>query len=220
MEMKVLCKVLPFFVVFMLLSPSLALAVNCDSNCQYVWKGLFGFDPAWLNEPRQLVINAIIPPLAIFVIFLGMMRAIRLNQFMGNMDVAIALVVMFATLFTGGLAWLNTYVLAAMGQFAFFAFVSMFGVGVVFYWIGYYRERKLQSGLHASYLRDANSLEVRIKKIRENLDKEYINLEHVTLEKPRNAILLRIAQLENKLRKYETDRNELNRSYAAIPPAP
>lgn len=172
MEMKFLYKLIPFFAFFMLLAPSTAVAIPCDQNCNYVWHGIFGFDTSLIttNNVREIIIQVIIPAGSFFFIFLGVARAIGIHRNMGNIEYAIAAFVMLAMLFTGGLGAINTYLLVALGQFAFWAYALVFGVGVVFWVRGSFRRFQGEGQLAISYRNETRRLENSLANLNQQLE--------------------------------------------------
>lgn len=156
-----------------LLTPTIVFAQSVYSNptLLFVWTNLFKFDRNWLSSPNLLMTNAIIPAFAIFVITLGMMRAIRITRGMGNVEYLIALAVMLAALFTGGLGLLVTPLLFAMGIYAVWIFVAMFLIGATIFAYGYVRGQGGVKKLHNTYMSSVGSIEKQIKAAEDELDK-------------------------------------------------
>lgn len=169
-----------FFGVVFMAADAVAQAFSASSATDYIWTRFFGFQRSWLSNPRELMVNVIVPCLAIFFITLGMMRATRVTRSMGNIEYMIALVIMLAALFSGGVSWLNTYLLAFMGQFAFVAFAAMFIVGTFFYSWSYMRgARNYNKDIHDVYKKtmgnareQANKIDEEIGKLKDKIDEE------------------------------------------------
>ncbi len=164
--MRAFYRFLPLFGFFLLLTPGLALAISCTGPCDYVWNGIFGFKTAWLNEPRELIVNAFIPSAAIYVFTLGLLRATGMNQSMGNMEHAVAIIVMLSALFTGGIGAVNTWALVVMGQFAFWGYVIVFLIaGGFFFATKYLRSKRgwrAEKDVDNLYVKDMDSLDKKI----------------------------------------------------------
>ena len=122
---KILGLTVLFFTIF--LTPMLVLAQYGDA-VDFIWVKTFGFEASWLNEPRQFILNAILPTIAVYAIFLGLLRTIGLMQGAGNMEHVIALVVTFSGLFTGAIGWVAG-ALAFLGVYSIVIFVILFLVG-------------------------------------------------------------------------------------------
>lgn len=123
-----------------LLAPVLAAAQAISSSqiVDFIWVKAFKFQVSWLSNPNQLILQAIIPSIAIYAIFLGLMRTLRIFQGMGNMEHLIALTVMFAALFTGGIGYVSG-LLAFLGNWSVAIFFVMMFVGSILYARGFFK---------------------------------------------------------------------------------
>lgn len=216
--MRSLYRFLPFFAISMLLVPGLAAAVNCDSNCQYVWHGIFGFDLNWLNSPRDLFINIIIPSAAVFMIFLGVFRAIGIGRMMGNLDYGISIMVMLATLFTGWLGAINTYALAFMGQFAFWGFFAVFVVAGGLYFWGIGRTARGEARIGAEYLTQVGAIKKDLERLNVDLQKarnRAVNMK--TSARSRRSAEDHAARIETQIRRRNEELQALNQTYRRMP---
>jgi hypothetical protein len=147
-----------------LLTPTIVLAQSATSNPTflYVWTNFFKFDREWLSNPNQLMVNAIIPSFAIFAITLGLMRTVKITYGMGRMEYLIALAVMLAALFTGGIGWISG-LLTAMGIYGVIMFVAVFFIGVGLWAYGYVRGRGSVKMLHDTYVSNIGALDKQIE---------------------------------------------------------
>ncbi len=169
------------FITF-LLTPTLVAAQYSSSQVvDFIWVKTFGFERQWLNNPQQLILNALLPAVAIYAIFLGLLRTMRLFEGMGAMDHVIALVVMFAALFTGGIGYISG-LLFFLGNWSVILFFILFLIGSILYakgFIGKYRKdaygeiASAEKKITQNYSKRIRAIEDELAK----LEKEYAKAE-------------------------------------------
>lgn len=125
----------------LLLTPALVAAQSISSNqiIDFLWVKTFKFQINWLYTPNLLVLNVIIPTLAIYAIFLGMMRTLQIFRGMGNMEHMIAILVALSALFTGGIGYVSG-LLAGLGNFSVIIFFVLMIIGMILYSVGFVRK--------------------------------------------------------------------------------
>ena len=211
-----------FFSVFMvalLVSPIIVSAQStnfsntCTQNgyCEYIWVQLFGFDKEWLNEPRQLIINAIIPTIAIYAIFLGLLRTLRIFSGTGNVEHLISLLVSLSALFIGWVGYIS-YALYGLGNFAFLIFVLIFVVGTILYTKGYFIKLNATTQIFNSYKKRDKQISDRMLKLEleiEELKSQKLNDKNLTSAKLR-TIDKNIIKREEELAKKQEEKIKLN----------
>jgi hypothetical protein len=174
----------------------------------------FGFERSWLNNPNELMTGAIIPSFAIFAIFLGMMRAIRISQGMGNVEYLIAIAVMLAALFTGGVGWISG-LLAGVGAYSVILFVVMFIVGGALYAYGYMRAKKITTkDIHDTYVKSYKDIDKEIIGIDSQVSE--INaklLDKKVAEKTKKGLRTQLADLLALKKKLRDEQREVTREY-------
>lgn len=203
-----------------LLTPALVLAQSSSQVVDFIWVKTFKFERQWLNNPNQLILQALLPAVAIYAIFLGLLRTMRLFAGMGSMDHVIALIIMFVMLFTGGLAWISGGLLV-LGSWSFIVFFVLFFIGSILYakgYLGSYRRSAL-GHIESAYKSSASSLEKRIKAYNKKIDELETKASKQGNAEQRNRLLdeaekyqVRKGDLENQLREL---RRALNDAVAA-----
>lgn len=154
-----------------LLTPALVLAQSSSQVVDFIWVKTFKFERQWLYNPNQLILNALLPAVAIYAIFLGLLRTMRLFAGMGSMEHVIALIVMFVMLFTGGLSWISGGLLI-LGSWSFIVFFALFFIGSILYAWGFWKQRSGLTSIYTSYKHGARNIERKMKALNEKI-KEY-----------------------------------------------
>jgi len=128
-----------------ILTPTLAAAQYYGSNqvVDFIWVKTFGFQSAWLSNPNQLITQAILPTVAIYAVFLGLIRTLRIFQGMGSMEHLISVVVCLTMLFTGGIGWIAGAMIA-LGVWSIVIFFVLMIVGGALYFVGFVRRTKYE----------------------------------------------------------------------------
>lgn len=166
--MEMIKPVLALSVVFLvfLMTPALVAAQSLSSSqvVDFLWVRTFGFQKAWLSEPREIILQVILPTVAIYAIFLGLTRTIGIFSGMGeSMEHVIALVVALASLFMGFIGYVSA-VLAGLGTFSFWLFAILFVAGAFLYakgWIG--KRRSVLDSAWSDYRRESRHIDGKIK---------------------------------------------------------
>jgi hypothetical protein len=126
-----------------LLTPAMVAAQYYSANqaVDFIWVKTFGFQKSWLNNPNDLITQAILPTVAIYAVFLGLIRTLRIFQGMGSMEHLISVVVCLTMLFSGALGWVSG-IMAFLGIWSIAIFLILMFVGGILYSIGFYKRNK------------------------------------------------------------------------------
>ena len=126
-----------------LFAPALVAAQYYGSNqaVDFIWVKTFGFEKSWLSNPNQLITQAILPTVALYAIFLGLLRTLQIFQGMGSMEHVISIVVCLSAMFTGGIGWISG-VMAFLGVWSIAIFILLMIVGGGLYTWGFMRNAK------------------------------------------------------------------------------
>ncbi|MBI4894313.1 MAG: hypothetical protein HY833_01100 [Candidatus Aenigmarchaeota archaeon] len=126
-----------------LLTPTLVAAQYYGSNqiVDFIWVKTFGFETSWLQNPNELITKAILPTIAIYAIFLGLLRTLRLFQGMGSMEHLISAIVCLSAMFMGWVGWISG-AMAVLGVWSIVIFFALMIVGGVLYSIGFIKRTK------------------------------------------------------------------------------
>lgn len=124
-------------------APSLAEAQYYGSSqiVDFVWVKTFGFKAQWLNEPKEIILQVILPSVAIYAVFLGLLRTLQIFRGMGSMEHVIAAVVMLSSLFMGWIGWVSGF-MAVLGVWSIAIFIFLILIGGVLYSIGFVKRTK------------------------------------------------------------------------------
>lgn len=206
---------LAVFSSVLVLTPAIALAQTFSSSqaTDLIWVRTFGFERSWLSNPNELMTGAIIPSFAIFAIFLGMMRVIRISQGMGNVEYLIAIAVMLAALFTGGVGWISG-LLAGVGAYSVILFVAMFIVGGSLYAYGYMKAKKVSAkNIHDTYTKSYDDIEKEIDGIDSRVAEITKDLGTEKNERKKKAMRKEQADLLMNKRRLRDEQREVTREY-------
>lgn len=193
-----------------LLTPALALAQSADQILDFIWVKTFKFEKQWLYTPNLLIVNAILPTIAVYAIFLGLMRTLRIFESMGSMEHVIALVVTFSGLFLGWIGWVAVW-LGFLGAWSVGIFIILFLIGSVLYSWGFLKsfrrtqvdeladaEKKAVSVLNkrlGSVNSKLQSLERKYRKAKPN-EQKGIELQMIEWERRRKDLVSEIKNTE------------------------
>jgi hypothetical protein len=124
-------------------TPTIAEAQYYSSNqiVDFIWVKTFGFKSQWLNQPRDIILQVILPSLAVYAIFLGLIRTLQIFRGMGSMEHLIAVVVTLSSLFMGWIGWVSAW-MALLGVWSIVIFIFMILVGGGLYSYGFIRSSK------------------------------------------------------------------------------
>jgi hypothetical protein len=153
---------LAVLVTSLLFTPAIAAAQTFSGGqaFDFIWVKTFGFQPQWAKQPNLLIVNVLLPCVAVYAIFLGFMRTMRIFAGMGSMEHVLAIVVTLSMLFLKVIAWVAG-AMAGLGIFSVAIFLGVMVIGGVLYGIGFYRQRR---GEIDSLVGDAQRVEGKIDK--------------------------------------------------------
>lgn len=126
-----------------LLAPALVAAQYYGSGqaVDFIWVKTFGFEKSWLSNPNQLIVQAILPTVALYAIFLGLLRTLQIFRGMGSMEHVISAVVCLSAMFTGGIGWISG-VMMGLGYWSIIIFIILVVLGGGLYTWGFLRSAK------------------------------------------------------------------------------
>lgn len=205
---------LSVFMFSVLFAPALVMAQAFNSNqaFDFIWVRTFGFDQEWASNPRLLLVNAVVPAFALFAIMVGMMRVVGVSRGMGSTaEYLIAIAVMLAALFTGGLGWISQ-ALVIMGSTGVIIFVAMFMVGSGLWAWSYVRRKDTEKDIEQAYGRSVKSIRAEIRVATDGINRlraraaageDINNLEGqiATLERRRNELMDQLANVRGTYRR-------------------
>jgi len=159
-----------------ILTPTLAAAQYYGSSqiVDFIWVKTFGFQASWLSNPNQLITQAILPTVAIYAVFLGLVRTLRIFQGMGNMEHLISVVVCLTMLFTGGIGWIAGAMIA-LGVWSIVIFFVLMIIGGVLYMIGFTKRTKYEQIDSVMKLYDHAT-----KKVNKQISREDAQIKRIT----------------------------------------
>jgi len=125
--------------------PGVAQAQYYSSSqvVDFIWVKTFGFKSQWLSQPNQIITQVILPSIAVYAIFLGLLRTLQVFRGMGNMEHVIAAVVMLSALFMGWIGWISAW-MAVLGLWSVVIFIVLIFIGGSLYTAGFIKRTKHQ----------------------------------------------------------------------------
>ena len=196
---------LPVLLATLLFSPALALAQSFDFDND-IWVGTFGFDLAWKTEPRELILQVILPFASIYIIFLGLLRSFGILRAVSeSTEHAISLVVALSALFTGTIGWISSW-LSFLGQFSVGVFIFLFFAGAFFYSLGFIRKHNTLKDIFTAYKKDINEINKQLNAVRTDLHNTQMELQRTKFPKHHGPVDQRKVQ---RLERREADLMQL-----------
>jgi hypothetical protein len=135
-------------------------------DVEWWWTSVFGLEEDWMKAPA-IIYNFIIPFIAIFAISLGIIKQLRIFHRNPNIEAVIAFTMAFSTLPSHAFVTLVSWSLAAMGGYAYIAFLALFFIGTTFAFLIKWRGWSGEYAAAGAYVRSLQGMQEQISEIQD-----------------------------------------------------